>query len=410
MAEVIDELKFDWYKVLGCNSESSKSSIEKAARKLFLKYHPDKTSDPDAPALFLQVQKAKEILLDDTKRKAIDDAKVVATKRQDYDNERSKNMDVRRKRMRDDLEEILKKGGKGSGPSSQATTTQSGDAIRKKNHAADVDKLRKEGASLRAASARDTQAKNAQRAYNLASETNKDLGNANCLIKVKWKRSKQSNSDESLALLFKKFGDVEAVTLTGDKGNSATLLFSNEESANSAVAEYAASTEYRVTIPAKDALNNKKRADIFTHVYSTSSAAPKAYTGAELFGDAQNKDQDSDLMKQIRRAVERDELIRKLQGEPSAAESLNPSSNAFLFVNNVAGTNPSNIEVNFPQTSEASKKAPFTSMETTTAPSLATKEADVLKRMMEAALLKKKKKAEAAVEAAAAAAAAPIVV
>ena len=398
----MDELKFDWYKVLGCNSESSKSSIEKAARKLFLKYHPDKTSDPDAPALFLQVQKAKEILLDDTKRKAIDDAKVVATKRQDYDNERSKNMDVRRKRMRDDLEEVLKKGGKGSGPSSQATTTQSDDAIRKKNQAVDVDKLRKEGASLRAASARDTQAKNAQRASNLASETNKHLGNANCLIKIKWKRSKQSNSDESLALLFKKFGDVEGVTLTGDKGNSATLLFSNEESANSAVAEYAASTEYRVTIPAKDALNNKKRADIFTHVYSTSSAALKTYTGAELFGDAQNKDQDSDLMKQIRRAVERDELIRKLQGKPSAAESLNPSSNRFSFVNNVAGTNPSNIEVTFPEASEASKKALFTSTETTTAPSLATKEADVLKRMMEAALLKKKKKAEAAVEAAAA--------
>ena len=95
-------------------------------------------------------------------------------------------------------------------------------------------------------------------------------------------------------------------------------------------------------------------------------------------------------------------MIRKLQGEPSAAESLNPSSNRFSFVNNVAGTNPSNIEVTFPEASEASKKALFTSTETTTAPSLATKEADVLKRMMEAALLKKKKKAEAAVEAAAA--------
>lgn len=396
MTEVIDELKFDWYKILGCNSESSKSGIEKAARKLFLKYHPDKTNDPDAPALFLQVQKAKEILLDDTKRKAIDDAKVVATKRQDYDNERSNNMDVRRKRMRDDLEEILKKGGKGSGSLSQATTAPTGDAIRKTNHAADVDKLRKEGASLREASARETQAKDAQRAYNLAAETNRDVGADNCLIKIKWKRSKQSHSDESLALLFKKFGDVEVVTIIGDKGNSATLLFSNEESASSAVAEYAASTEYRVSIPAKDAVNSKRRADIFTHVYTTNSAAPKAYTGAELFGDAQNNGQESDLMKQIKRAVERDELIRKLQGEPSAAEHLNPTISGIFFSNNVADANPSNIEANIPQTSDSSKKSPFTSVESVTAPSLATKEADVLKRMMEAALLKKKKKAEAA--------------
>ena len=396
MTEVIDELKFDWYKILGCNSESSKSSIEKAARKLFLKYHPDKTNDPDAPALFLQVQKAKEILLDDTKRKAIDDAKVVATKRQDYDNERSKNMDVRRKRMRDDLEEILKKGGKGSGSLSQATTAPTGDAIRKKNHAADVDKLRKEGASLREASARDAQAKDAQRAYNLASETNRDVGADNCLIKIKWKRSKQSHSDESLALLFKKFGDVEVVNIIGDKGNSATLLFSNEESASSAVSEYAASTEYRVSIPAKDAVNSKRKADIFTHVYTTNSAAPKVYTGAELFGDAQNNGQESDLMKQIKRAVERDELIRKLQGEPSAAEQLNSTNSGILFPNNVAGANPSNIEANIPQTSDSSKKSPLTSVQSVTAPSLATKEADVLKRMMEAALLKKKKKAEAA--------------
>ena len=62
----------------------------------------------------------------------------------------------------------------------------------------------------------------------------------------------------------------------------------------------------------------------------------------------------------------------------------------------MADANPSNIEANIPQTSDSSKKSPFTSVESVTAPSLATKEADVLKRMMEAALLKKKKKAEAA--------------
>ena len=59
----------DWYQVLECSRDSTKKEIEKSARKLFLKYQPDKTSAADAPAKFLLVQKAKEILLDDARRK-----------------------------------------------------------------------------------------------------------------------------------------------------------------------------------------------------------------------------------------------------------------------------------------------------------------------------------------------------
>ena len=396
MPEVIDELKFDWYAVLGCNSSSTKSFIEKAARKLFLKYHPDKTSDPKAPELFLQVQKAKEILLDDTKRKAIDDAKVLVTKRQDYDNERSKNMDIRRKRMRDDLDELLRKGA-----NKNSNVGANNDARNQKNQTADIERLRREGISLREAVARDAESKEANRAEGLnkerkAREKKEEAGGGLCQIKVKWKRSGQSHSDESLAQLFKKFGEVESVTMLGDKGNSAAVLFSDETSASNAVSEYAASTEYRVTIPAKDLQDNKKRAAIFTHVYATSNTSSQQHTEAELFTpDEQSKTQESELQKQMRRAVEREELIRSLSKEESTQNPNFSTTDGRRQNDEFSDVNPSNtsFRTSQPAATVSSVKEPSSCAEAACAPSLASKEADVLKRMMQAAMLRKAKTA-----------------
>lgn len=398
MPEAADELKFDWYAVLGCNSSSTKSFIEKAARKLFLKYHPDKTNDPKAPELFLQVQKAKEILLDDTKRKAIDDAKVIVTKRQDYDNERRKNMDIRRKRMRDDLDELLRKG-----TNKNTNLGVSNDAKNQKNVAADIDRLRREGASLREAVARDAESKEAYRTDGInkerkAREKKEEAGGGLCQIKVKWKRSGQSHSDESLAQLFKKFGDVEAVTMLGDKGNSAAVLFSNEVSASNAVIEYAASTEYRVTIPAKDLHDSKKRAAIYTHVYATSDMASQQYTEAELFTpDQQSHTQESELQKQMRRAIEREILIRSLSREDSTQNQNISSADSHRQNKEFSDVNPSNTSFRTaqPTVTVSSAKESSACAEAACVPSLANKEADVLKRMMEAAKLRKAKTADA---------------
>ncbi|KAJ1414026.1 DnaJ domain-containing protein, partial [Ochromonadaceae sp. CCMP2298] len=67
-----EEFAQDWYAILECEVTATKEQINKAARKLAMKYHPDKTTDPEAPEKFLKVQKAKEILLDEGKRKTID--------------------------------------------------------------------------------------------------------------------------------------------------------------------------------------------------------------------------------------------------------------------------------------------------------------------------------------------------
>eukprot|EP01032_Pedospumella_encystans_P020792 gene20792-23616_t len=104
-----EEFMHDWYAILSCDSTSTKELIEKAARKLAVKYHPDKTSDPEAPEKFLLVQKAKEILLDDTKRKVIDDHREGVAKRQAYETQKNQTMDARRKRMRDEFNDRLNK-------------------------------------------------------------------------------------------------------------------------------------------------------------------------------------------------------------------------------------------------------------------------------------------------------------
>ena len=61
------------YAALGLKSDATLADIKKAFRQKASQFHPDRNSDPDAPARFREVQEAYDVLSDADKRKAYND-------------------------------------------------------------------------------------------------------------------------------------------------------------------------------------------------------------------------------------------------------------------------------------------------------------------------------------------------
>ena len=61
------------YAALGLKSDATLADIKKAFRQKASQFHPDRNSDPDAPARFREVQEAYDVLSNEDKRKAYDD-------------------------------------------------------------------------------------------------------------------------------------------------------------------------------------------------------------------------------------------------------------------------------------------------------------------------------------------------
>lgn len=91
----------NYYNILNVQSSASPADIKKAYRKLAMKYHPDRTSVPDAEEKFKQIAVAYETLIDEEKRTAYDETLA-------YQQPRTKNQAKATKAM--SVEEMMAKG------------------------------------------------------------------------------------------------------------------------------------------------------------------------------------------------------------------------------------------------------------------------------------------------------------
>jgi DnaJ homolog subfamily C member 17 len=357
--------ELDWYGILNCSIESTNEQIEKAARQLARKYHPDRNKDPNAAPLFLNVQKAKEFLLSDEKRRGYDDELKKKIKRKEYDQQRNQHMDSKRKKMKEDFEARLGKFQK----TSHSSSTEEAQSMPRhhKPKGKDVDDIRKDSMN------RINEAREKQEAeFNKISmeeilkhrQSMSDNRSQETIvqIKIKWRRSDISHSDDSLCSLFRIFGSIEDVTMAaGGKTNTAIITFATNSAAQDAVNHYLDSKTFKVTL----LTNEAKKPSIFTHTYQNTATGTSSFTSSNHQSSSTGQ-VESDLMREVRRAVERDELIKQMAASTLPHTSFSPFSSASLDNQNDHSTAPSpSPQIN-----------------------LAAKENDILARMMAAKSVK----------------------
>ena len=69
-AELVD--KRDYYEVLGVDKSAGEKELKNAFRSLARKYHPDRSTEPDAEEKFKEIQEAYAVLSDQEKRQMYD--------------------------------------------------------------------------------------------------------------------------------------------------------------------------------------------------------------------------------------------------------------------------------------------------------------------------------------------------
>ncbi|XP_015115883.1 dnaJ homolog subfamily C member 17 [Diachasma alloeum] len=207
-----DLMHLDLYGLLDIEPTSTTSQIKTAYRKKALSCHPDKNPDnPRAGELFHQLSQVLEILTDESARQAYD--KVLLAKAQAK--ERSKKLDAKRKKFKDDLEareERFKNGRTSSGKSEEQKLKE------------EIERLEKMGSKLveEEVNLINDQIRQQLRKDRTGGPTDEGLTGK---VKIRWRADKDDvdnggYSQEVLIRIMSKYGDVSGVVMSGKKGRA----------------------------------------------------------------------------------------------------------------------------------------------------------------------------------------------
>ena len=211
-----DIMKLDLYGILGVNPEATEKEIVRAYRKKALKCHPDKNPDnPKAAELFHELSNALEVLTDPSAKAAYDNvlrAKKLAERR-------NKELDSKRKKLKDDLEARERFADQQRTDSTKA----------QRNLLAEIERLRKEGSRLLEQEQKLMREK-MQNDLNLDDDDSSDSNKVETpKIKIRWNAKRADTcgayTEEDLQALFSRYGEITNILVSSKKKGSAIIEF-----------------------------------------------------------------------------------------------------------------------------------------------------------------------------------------
>jgi DnaJ family protein C protein 17 len=326
-AKVMERIKdVDLYLLLDVDTDASQKAIKKAYRKKARTCHPDKNPDnPKAAEEFHRLSDALEVLSDEAARKAYDNV-LKARKANEL---RNRELDSKRRKLKDALEEREREARDDVGKKHEAEGTAEEQEIRRlrkrgramlveeeereKSSRFEYERAMKEWKRTMADIPEQSGGQNMQRSNGGGSNSKK--------LKVKWKNDSEGRYTKvSLKKIFDKYGDVaEVVANEGRKGSGIV------EMALATAAEMASKYETGFAeCPLK--LKLLEGDPGMGGTSGAAASAPASSSTTPLFSAdvlSRETDFESLVMRKLRQEEERKRLIRVMEEEDDEKDDEN---------------------------------------------------------------------------------------